>query len=110
MLEIADRFAGSLHMPVGWRAAGLALAAGILLGGAAPLPAAAQTSSGWREGCVFRTVPQSNGESLRYANCMRQQDCQNLANAAGRTVFEAGCFGVSPEFPAAAGPGALYRR
>lgn len=109
MLKSVIRLTGS-SVPSGWRAAGLALAAGVALGTAAPLPAAAQQGpSSWRESCVYKTVPQGNTEALKYANCMRQLDCQNLANAAGRTIFEAGCFGVSPEFQANPAPGRPYR-
>lgn len=100
MLESIIRLAGP-GIPSGWRAAGLALAAGVVFSAASPLPAAAQQGpSSWRESCTFKTVPQGNGDSLRYANCMRQMECQRLANATGRTIFEAGCFGVSPELHA----------
>lgn len=71
----------------------LALAAGL---SGAPAPAAA-AENGWQAGCQFRSVPNSGGEMLRYDACMHLQSCQRMANAAGRTISEAGCFGFVPD-------------
>ncbi|PZN99777.1 MAG: hypothetical protein DCF30_11050 [Hyphomicrobiales bacterium] len=76
----------------------LALLAGIALGGAGLQPAMAQQSS-WEVGCAQPVVSPGYGDGLRTMNCMRQKDCQLMANRAGHTIFAAGCFGVSPSTP-----------
>ena len=75
-------------------AAGFALALGYGLSAASP---AAAAPGDWRAGCQFRSIPGGAADGLRYDACMHQRDCQNLANAAGRQIFESGCFWVSPE-------------
>ncbi|MCU4179918.1 hypothetical protein [Bosea sp. BH3] len=75
---------------------GLVLAAGLSW---APAPAAAADNS-WHSTCQFRNIPGSGGEMLRYDACLRLETCQRMANAAGHTIFEAGCFGFAPEVPA----------
>lgn len=95
------------------RLAALALLAGIALGGASSQPAMAQQSS-WEIGCAQRVVTPGYGDALRVMNCMHQKDCQEMANRAGRTIFAAGCFGVSPSAPqapaGAAGSQPVYRK
>ena len=76
----------------------LAVLAGIALGGAVSQPAMAQQSS-WEIGCAQPVVSPGYGDALRVMNCMRQKDCQLMANRAGHTIFAAGCFGVSPSTP-----------
>lgn len=87
VLAAARRFAPGL--PV----LGLALAAG-LAGGTAPALAA---PGGWQNSCQFKTIPGSGGEGLRYDECLRLETCQRMANAAGQTIFQAGCFGFAPD-------------
>lgn len=82
------------------RLAALGALAGLAYGMAVPAPASAAPSD-WRGGCQDKAAPQGYGEMIRYNNCVRQRDCQQLANAAGTTVFAAGCFWVSPEAPVA---------
>lgn len=67
-------------------------------------PAAA--TNGMSAICQFKTIPGSGGEGLRYDNCVRQQSCQNMANAEGHMMNSMGCFGVVPD--AAASPPARY--
>ncbi len=100
MLTIPNVSLLSQRLPAGLRLAGLAALAGLAYGVAATTPAAA-ASPDWRAGCQFSAAPQGYGDSIRYTNCMRQRDCQQLANASGATMFAAGCFGVRPETPAA---------
>ena len=76
----------------------LALLAGIALGGATSQPAMAQQSS-WEVGCSQSVVSPGYGDGLRVMNCMRQKDCQLMANREGHMVFAAGCFGVVPSQP-----------
>lgn len=101
MLESTIRPAGSAFVS-GWRSTGLAALAGLFLGAAGALPAAAQSSP--MPGCNYTAAPQGYGDSMRYSNCMRQLDCQRLANAAGTTIYQAGCFGVAPGAQAAPAP------
>lgn len=77
---------------------GLGLAAGLAYGLAAPPPAfAADSPTDWRGACVDKGSPQGSGQMPRADKCMRQQACQDLANTAGRTIFESGCFWVDPD-------------
>lgn len=73
---------------------GFALGLGSFLAGTSP---AAAASGDWRAGCQFKNIPGGAADGIRYDACMHQRDCQLLANAAGRTIFESGCFWVSPE-------------
>ncbi|TAJ28240.1 hypothetical protein [Bosea sp. (in: a-proteobacteria)] len=75
-------------------AGGFALALGYGLAAASP---AAAAPGDWRAGCQFRSIPGGAADGIRYDACMHQRDCQSLANAAGRQIFESGCFWVSPE-------------
>lgn len=71
-----------------------------MLGGAAlvgvPTPASAATTS-YAAACHFTSTPQYEGADLDYDPCMHMRDCQILANRAGHTINEDGCFGISPE-------------
>lgn len=84
----------------GLRLAALALFTGLAYAAAPAAPAAA-ASNDWQAGCEYKSAPQGYGDNIRYNNCMRQFDCERLANAAGTTMFSAGCFGVAPDAPAA---------
>ena len=95
MTTVASVFTAARHAAPGLSVLGLALAAGLA---SAPAPAAA--AGGWQASCQFKTIPGSGGEGLRYDACLRLESCQRMANAAGRTIFEAGCFGVAPDAPA----------
>lgn len=96
MIRISSALAAARRFSPGLPVLGLALAAGLSWTPAA----AANDLTGWRASCQFKSIPQSGGEGLRYDACQRMLGCQRLADAAGRTIFEAGCFGVSPEAPA----------
>lgn len=98
MLDISKSRHYRHPMRPGLGLAALGLALGLGYGLAAPSPAAAAPSP-WRAGCQFKSIPGGAAEGIRYDACMHQRDCQNLANAAGRTIFEAGCFGVAPDTP-----------
>lgn len=91
-----DRNPFSRILTAGPGLAGLALALGLghAIVGASP---AAAAPGDWRAGCQFSNIPGGAADGIRYDACMHQRDCQALANAAGRTIFEAGCFWVSPE-------------
>ncbi|MGX1742075.1 hypothetical protein ACWIEX_11005 [Bosea sp. NPDC055353] len=95
MIRISPVFAAARSLSPGLFALGFALIAGL---SGAPTPAAA-ASDGWKTGCQFKTIPGSGGEGLRYDVCLRLETCQRMANAAGRTIFEAGCFGIAPDAP-----------
>ncbi|KRE03817.1 hypothetical protein ASE61_09315 [Bosea sp. Root670] len=95
MISISPVFAAAHRLSPGLPVLGLALLAGLSW---APNPAAA-ASAGWQNGCQFKTIPGSGGEGLRYDECLRLETCQQMANAAGRTIFEAGCFGIAPDAP-----------
>lgn len=96
MTTVSSVFTATRHAAPGLSILGLALAAGLTW---APAPAAA-ASGGWQTSCQFKNIPNSGGEGLRYDACLRLESCQRMANAAGRTIFEAGCFGVAPDAPA----------
>jgi len=96
MIRISSALAAARRFSPGLPVLGLALAAGLSW---AP-PAAANDMTGWQASCQFKSIPQSGGEGLRYDACQRMLGCQRLADAAGRTIFEAGCFGVAPDAPA----------
>ena len=68
-------------------------------GGRAQAQPAPKPSTSWEIGCAQTVVSPGYGDGLRVMNCMRQKDCQEIANREGRTVFEAGCFGVAPSPP-----------
>lgn len=101
MTSIVNVSAAIRRVSPGLRMAGLAIAAGLACGAATATPASAAAPD-WRAGCQYTSAPQGYGDSMRYTNCMRQRDCQVMANAAGTTMFTAGCFGVTPDAPAAA--------
>lgn len=90
----------SRRVPMSVRMAALALLAGLTYGAAMTGPASA-ASNDWRAGCDYKAAPQGYGDSIRYNNCMHQSDCQRMANAAGTTMYSAGCFGAAPDAPAA---------
>lgn len=96
MTTVSSVFTAARRVTPGLSVLGLALAAGLAL---APAPASA-APGGWQSSCQFKNIPNSGGEGLRYDTCMRLESCQRMANAAGRTLFEAGCFGVAPDAPA----------
>jgi hypothetical protein len=81
--------------------AAVALLAGAALFSAGHAPAFAQ-SMNWEEGCAMRVVTPGSGDILRTMNCARQKECQEMANAQGRTMMGLGCFGVEPQAPAPA--------
>jgi hypothetical protein len=62
------------------------------------MPAAA-APGGWQNSCQFKTIPGSGGEGIRYDACLRLETCQRMAEAAGHTVAQAGCFGFAPDEP-----------
>jgi hypothetical protein len=102
MTNLANSFSAFGRIPAGWRGAGLALVAGALMSAAGTLPASASPLTDWKPACTFATMPQGpSGEAIRYGYCVRQWDCQRLANAEGRTVYAMGCFGISPDTQAA---------
>lgn len=84
---------------VGVRLAGLALVAGLSFGAAATPASAAMTD--WQMACQDKAAPQGYGESIRYNNCVRQRDCERLANQMGHMTMAMGCFGVMPDASAA---------
>ncbi len=98
MTTVSSIFTAAHHAAPGLSVLGLALAAGLAWAPASA--AAAAASGGWQASCQFKTIPNSGGEGLRYDACLRLETCQRMANAAGRTIFEAGCFGVAPDAPA----------
>lgn len=81
----------------GLHAAAFGLFVALALGTAGS--ASAQTDSGWRAACTFKSAPQGYGDMIKERNCIGQNDCQRMADAAGRTLFTAGCFGVAPSAP-----------
>ncbi|MDP3256855.1 MAG: hypothetical protein Q8S58_14305 [Bosea sp. (in: a-proteobacteria)] len=85
------------------RFTGLGILAGLGLVGAGGRAAQAQPAqnpaTSWEIGCAQSVVSPGSGDSLRVMNCLRQKDCQEIANRAGHTVFQAGCFGVAPSAP-----------
>jgi hypothetical protein len=85
-------------------ALGLAMLGGVALVGAAS-PANAATTS-YAAACHFTSTPQYEGADLDYDPCMHMRDCQILANQAGHTIYEDGCFGISPERVYAQAPAA----
>lgn len=90
----------SPRIPVSVRLAGLALMAGLSYSAAA-MPASA-ASTNWQMACQDKAAPQGYGESIRYNNCVRQRDCERLANEQGHMAMAMGCFGVMPDAPARA--------
>lgn len=66
---------------------------------AAPSPTVAEAFE--PDSCAQRIVTPGPGDTLRTMNCGRQADCQAQADRAGRTIYQNGCFGVSPTRPAA---------
>ena len=85
------------------RLTGLCFLAGLGLAGTGGRAAQAQpaqnSSTSWEIGCAQPVVSPGSGDSLRVMNCMRQKDCQEIANREGQMVFQAGCFGVAPSTP-----------
>ncbi|QEL21887.1 hypothetical protein FQV39_04310 [Bosea sp. F3-2] len=110
MTPILNISALSRRLPASVRLAGLAVLAGLTYGAAMAPPAAAAPMPDWRASCEFKAAPQGYGESMRYTNCMHQNECQRMANAAGTTIYTAGCFGVAPDAPAAPAAPASGRR
>ena len=96
MTDISDISAVPRRFSLSARIAALAVLAGLSYGAAATAPAAA-ASSDWRTACPFKSIPGGAAASIQYDICVHLQSCQNLANAAGREIFELGCFGVEPE-------------
>ncbi|MCO5093414.1 hypothetical protein [Bosea sp. (in: a-proteobacteria)] len=94
MTMISPAFTAARHLAPGLSLFGLAVVAGLSW---APAPAAAATND-VPASCQFQTIP-GGGEGLRYDECMRRTACNQIADAAGRTIYEAGCFGVSPKAP-----------
>lgn len=97
-----DSFYRSILRPV-LRVTGLCFLAGLGLGSTSNRPAQAQPapspSTSWEIGCAQPVVSPGSGDALRVMNCMRQKDCQEIANREGRMIFQSGCFGVSPSVP-----------
>lgn len=85
-------------------AAAFSLLAGIALAATAPAPARA-AGPDMRTACKYSASPQGYGESIRYNNCMRQLECQEMANKEGHVLYTKGCFGVAPDAPV---PGARH--
>lgn len=90
---------------------GLSLAAfgalaGLAWGIAGTTPASAAPTD-WQAACQDKAAPQGYGESIRYNNCIRQLDCERLANEEGHVAMSMGCFGVAPD--AGAGVSRLRR-
>lgn len=106
VFNVSDLFR---RIPASVRLAGMAVIAGLAYG-AAVAPAAAAPMPDWRTSCEFKSAPQGYGESMRYTNCMHQNECQRMANAAGTTIYTAGCFGVSPDVSAPPAAPASGRR
>lgn len=98
MTPILTISAVSRRIPFGARIAGLALLAGLSYG-AATVPASA-AGTDWQMACQDKAAPQGYGESIRYNNCVRQRDCERLANEQGHMAMAMGCFGVMPDAPA----------
>ena len=109
MTNLASNFTAFGRIPAGWRGAGFALVAGIFMSAAGTLPAAAASPADWQKACNFPAAPQGYGDSIRYNNCVRQRDCERLANAEGATVFALGCFGVAPDAPVPSSSTRSYR-
>ncbi|SEG79723.1 hypothetical protein [Bosea lathyri] len=110
MTNLASNFNAFGRVPAGWRGAGLAFVAGVLMSAAGALPSSAAPLTDWKAACTFATMPQGpSGDAIRYGYCLRQWDCHRLANAEGRTVFELGCFGVAPDAPAIHSSARSYR-
>ena len=80
------------------KALALSAMATVAIGLSAAQPASAQ-DFGWEDGCAARVVSPGSGDALRVYNCSRQKDCQQIANARGTAIFEAGCFNVQPSPP-----------
>lgn len=79
--------------------AALGLVAGLSFGISTAVPAAADPVN-WPPGCQFKTVPNSGPGEMQHQFCQRLYDCQQMADAAGHTIFGAGCFWVPPRVPA----------
>jgi hypothetical protein len=93
MISISPVFAAVRRLSPSLTVLGLALAAGLSW-----TPASAATAAtDWQAGCQFKTIPGSGGEGLRYDACLRLETCQRIADAAGQTIFQDGCFGVAPD-------------
>ncbi|MGO4174869.1 hypothetical protein [Bosea sp. TAF32] len=99
MTPVSTISALARRIPVGVRLAGLALVAGLSYGAAATPASAAMTD--WQMACQDKAAPQGYGESIRYNNCVRQRDCERLANQMGHMTMAMGCFGVMPDASAA---------
>ena len=95
MTPILNVSALSRRIPGSVRLASLALMAGLSYGATA-MPASA-ASTDWRLACQDKAAPQGYGESIRYNNCVRQRDCERLANEQGHMAMSMGCFGVMPD-------------
>lgn len=84
----------------GLRLTGLCMLAGLGLAGASGRAAQAQPAPGpstsWEIGCAQSMVSPGYGDALRVMNCMRQKDCQQMANARGQMMMGTGCFFVEP--------------
>lgn len=77
------------------RGAAFAILAGFALLGLGSATATAQSNS-WERACAERVVSPGAGDALRVYNCVRQKECQAMANAKDAMVMERGCFFVSP--------------
>jgi hypothetical protein len=103
MTPVPNVSAPSRCLPAGLRLAGLALVAGLSYGAASAPASAAMTD--WQMACQDKASPQGYGESIRYNNCLRQRDCERMANERGHMAMGMGCFGVMPDAPAAPASG-----
>jgi hypothetical protein len=96
MLDISTISTVSRRIPLGVRLAAIGIAAGLGYGLIAASPASAAMAD-WQMACRDKAAPQGYGESMRYSNCIRQRDCQAMADRTGRRMMAMGCFGVAPE-------------
>ena len=79
------------------RAAALAVVAGGIWIGAGGAPAqAAWPDTSWEAGCAWREIQPGSGDTFRQYNCVRQKECQQMANAQGSMMMDKGCFFVAP--------------
>lgn len=98
MLDISAISSVTHRIPPGARLAALGLVVGLSYGVATTAPGAANPAD-WPPGCQFKTVPNSGPGEMQHQFCQRLNDCQQMANAAGHTIFGAGCFWVPPQAP-----------
>lgn len=96
MLDISKFSTAASHYRLGLRLAALGMLAGLSYGVAATAPASAAPTD-WQLACQDKAAPQGYGESIRYNNCIRQRDCERLANEEGQMTMTMGCFGVMPD-------------